>query len=204
MFACPNFDRLIDVSYSSWSNQDYAKPNLSCVILVAPRNTLWCSVWCSVFFFFLSFFSKKSTKKSTRGVLEQARLHNAERQHKWCLEIRNFFCLISRFSLFNLEMNGPDVVAHIQLYTHSCTHFVQLSELHQMCATMCGGKCVQVAHILCKCVHVAHIVAHILCNSESSLSCTKCVQLTLWVEDILCCHGPDVVAHRVAHILLHY
>jgi len=30
------------------------------------------------------------------------------------------FCLISRFSLLNLEMNGPDVVAE------GCTHFYHL------------------------------------------------------------------------------
>jgi len=42
--------------------------------------------------------------------LEQPRLHNVERQHNF-LVIRNFLCLISRFSLFNPKMNQPDFVA---------------------------------------------------------------------------------------------
>ena len=50
---------------------------------------------------------------------QQTRLHNSECQHN-SLEICNFLCLISRFSLFNLEMNGPEVVVE------GCTHFPEL------------------------------------------------------------------------------
>jgi len=51
--------------------------------------------------------------------LEQTGSHNAERQHNF-LKIRNFLCLFSKISLFNLEMNGPDVIAE------GCTNFPQL------------------------------------------------------------------------------
>jgi len=50
--------------------------------------------------------------------LEQPRLHTAEGQHNF-LEICTFLVLISRFSLFNLEINGPDVSP--ELHTISST-----------------------------------------------------------------------------------
>jgi len=50
---------------------------------------------------------------------EQPRLHNARRQHNF-LELCNLLCLISRLSLFHLEMNGINVVAE------GCTYFPQL------------------------------------------------------------------------------
>jgi len=48
--------------------------------------------------------------KELKQPVGQPILQNAKRLHDF-VEIRKFPCLISRFSLFNLEMNGPDAGA---------------------------------------------------------------------------------------------
>ena len=72
-------------------------------------------------YYFMSFNIEQhmDTCANLRCFMEQPRLHNAKYLHNF-LEIRNFLCLIWKLSLFNLEMNGPDVVAE------GCTHFPQL------------------------------------------------------------------------------